>query len=160
MEKQAFTVNPIGYVHTGEDIFYLEVASEYRPALLELADFGYINVLWWFHLYDEYREIIECDQPYKHGPAKMGIFATRAPVRPNPIALSTVAVLRVDEENGRIYLPYIDAEDGSPVLDIKPYHLCEDRVKEARVPEWCSHWPQWLEDSATFDWAAEFINAQ
>lgn len=160
MDEKTFTVHPVGYVRAEESGFYLEIAPDYVPALKGLDDFGHINVLCWFHLYDEYREVVECDQPYKHAPAKLGIFATRAPVRPNPIALTTVAVTHIDHEQGRVYIPYIDAEDGTPILDIKPYHPCEDRIKDVKLPEWCAHWPQWYEDSAEFDWAAEFVNAQ
>ncbi len=160
MDTATFSVNAIGHIRTGEEGFYLEIAPEYRPALNGLDGFGHINVLWWFHLYAEYREVLECDRPYKHAPDKMGIFATRAPVRPNPIALTTVAVTRIDHAQGRVYIPYIDAEDGSPILDIKPYHPCEDRVRDVKLPAWCAHWPQWVEDGEDFDWAAEFVNAQ
>ena len=47
----------------------------------------------------------------------MGIFATRSPVRPNPLALSTVEVMNIDEDAGMIQIAYIDANDQSPVLD-------------------------------------------
>lgn len=160
MDAKTFTVNPIGYVRAGEEGFSLEIAPEYRPALKGLEGFGHLNVLWWLHLYDEYREILECDQPYRLAPAKLGIFATRSPVRPNPIALTTVTVLSIDHERGIIRIPYTDAEDGSPILDLKPYHPCEDRVRDVALPDWCAHWPQWVEDAAAFDWAAEFVNAQ
>lgn len=160
MDTQTFSVNAIGHIRAAEDGFYLEIAPEYRPALNGLDGFGHINVLWWLHLYAEYREVLECDRPYKHAPDKVGIFATRAPVRPNPIALTTVAVTRIDHAQGRVYIPYIDAEDGSPILDIKPYHPCEDRVRDVKLPSWCAHWPQWVEDAEDFDWAAEFVNAQ
>ena len=59
----------------------------------------------------------------------MGIFATRAPLRPNPIALSTAEVLDIDQANGILRLAYIDALDGTPVLDIKPYTPSLDRVE-------------------------------
>lgn len=160
MDAQTFTINAIGHIRAGEEGFYLEIAPEYWPALNGLDGFGHINVLWWLHLYAEYREVLECDRPYKHAPDKVGIFATRAPVRPNPIALTTVAVMHIDHEQGRVYIPYIDAEDGSPILDIKPYHPCEDRVRDVKLPAWCAHWPQWVEDGEDFDWAAEFVNAQ
>ena len=71
-----------------------------------------------------------------------------------------MAVLHIDYERGVIHIPYIDAEDGTPILDIKPYHPCSDRVRDVTVPEWCGHWPKWYEDSASFDWAAEFVNAR
>jgi len=160
MSEKTFAVTPVGYVRSGQDGFYLEMAEDYVPGLDGLEGFGYVNVLWWGHLYDEYREIVACEKPYKAGPENMGIFATRSPVRPNPINVSTVAVLNVDQERGVIYVPYIDAEDGTPILDIKPYHPSEDRVRDVSVPAWCAHWPKWLEDSADFDWEAEFVNAQ
>lgn len=94
-------------------------------------------------------------KPYRKGPRTLGIFATRSPLRPNPIALTAVAVLGLDPEAGRIDIPYIDAEEGTPVLDIKPYHPSVDRVREVTVPAWCNHWPRWYGDSGAFDWEAE-----
>lgn len=162
MNGKEFKISPIGYVRAGEGGFYLEIEKEYLPALKGLEGFSYVNVLWWCHLCDEadYRKMVECDRPYKTGPATLGIFATRSPLRPNPIALTPVAVLNIDYERGLVYIPYIDAEDGTPIVDLKPYHPAVDRIKEVSVPTWCSHWPEWLEDSATFDWSAEFVNAQ
>jgi len=162
MSKQEFHVSPIGYVRAGEAGFCLQVEKEYRPALKGLEGFSHINVFWWCHLLDneEQRKIVECEQPYKTAPAKMGIFATRSPLRPNPIALTPVFVARLDYNQGVIHTPYIDAEDGTPILDLKPYHPAVDRIRDAAVPDWCAHWPQWLEDSASFDWAAEFVNAR
>ena len=103
--------------------------------------------------------MVDCGQPYQLGPDKMGIFATRSEYRPNPIALTAIPVLQIDHDNGVIYIPFIDAEDGTPIVDIKPYHPSVDRIKAVTVPEWCQHWPEWYEDSAEFDWAAEFTFA-
>ncbi len=61
---------------------------------------------------------------------------------------------------GGIYVAYIDAEEGTPIIDIKPYHPATDRIRDVQVPEWCDHWPKWYEDSAEFDWQAEFVNAK
>ena len=162
MSNQEFKMSPIGYVRAGEAGFRLQVEKEYRPALNGLEGFSHINVFWWCHLLDneEQRKIMECEQPYKTAPAKLGIFATRSPLRPNPIALTPVFVARLDCAQGVIHTPYIDAEDGTPILDLKPYHPAVDRIREVAVPDWCRHWPQWLEDSASFDWAAEFVNAR
>ena len=157
-----FNLSTIGQVKVSEDGFCLELDKPFIPALTGLDGFNYVNVLWWANLLDnkEYRAIMTCDKPYKVAPATMGIFATRSPLRPNPIGLSVVSVLHVDYDNGKIYVPFIDAENGTPILDIKPYHPATDRVKGVSVPDWCEHWPQWYEDSATFDWAAEFENAR
>jgi hypothetical protein len=64
-------------------------------------------------------------------------------------------------QEGIVRVPFMDAEDGTPILDIKPYHPSVDRIREVRVPAWCATWPQWYEDSATFDWGgAVFGSAQ
>ena len=162
MRKQTFSLSPIGAVRANADGFCLEIKLEYRAALKGLDGFSHLDVIWWANLLDEdqYRAIVECDQPYTMGPTKLGIFATRSPVRPNPVAVTPVAILSIDYERGMIYIPYIDAEDGTPLIDLKPYQPCTDRLRDVSVPEWCRHWPQWVEDSATFDWAAEFVNAR
>jgi tRNA (Thr-GGU) A37 N-methylase len=49
------------------------------------------------------------------------VFACRAEHRPTPFAVSTCKIISIDETNGRIQLEYIDAIDGTPLLDIKPY---------------------------------------
>ena len=85
----------------------------------------------------------------------MGVFATRGSVRPNPLVLSVCGVLAIDEEKGRIQLDYIDAHDGSPLLDIKPYTPSLDRVEQPVVPAWCAHWPTNVESSGDFDWEGE-----
>ncbi len=162
MTTNAIVVSPIGSIRAQDGQFCVQIDPAYRPALNGLEGFGYVQVLWWSHYLDqpEMRQVTECERPYAKGPDKMGIFATRSPLRPNPICLSAAPVIRVDLEAGVITLGYIDAEDGTPVLDIKPYYPCSDRVREVSVPEWCAHWPEWFEDSGEFDWAAEFVNAR
>lgn len=157
-----FKLSAIGQVRVSEDGFCLELDKAYLPALTGLDGFSNLDVLWWANLLDtpEHRAITTSPKPYKAGPDMLGIFATRSPLRPNPLALSVVSVLHIDYDGGKIYIPYIDAEDGTPILDIKPYHPATDRLKNVAVPAWCRHWPQYIEDSATFDWAAEFENAQ
>lgn len=153
-----YVVNPIGTIRNrGEEVF-LELEPAYAPALTALKGFSHIQVIWWFNGFDdaEARKVLEVPQPYKKAPAVMGIFATRSPVRPNPIALTAVQILSIDPEKSRIELAYIDANDGSPVLDIKPYTPSLDRVENPQVPEWCRHWPISLEQSGSFPWEEEF----
>ena len=155
---QKFHVNPIGKINVNEDGMFIELEQKYIPALQALDGFSHLSVIWWFSDFDneQMRNTIETPQPYKKSPAVMGIFATRSPVRPNPIALSTAQVIHIDYEKGIIQIAYIDANDGTPVLDIKPYTPSLDRVETPRVPEWCSHWPMSLEKSGTFHWEDEF----
>jgi tRNA-Thr(GGU) m(6)t(6)A37 methyltransferase TsaA len=162
MSQNEFTLSAIGFVHQEGEVFRLDIEPAYRAALNGLQGFSHINVLFWAHYLDQpqYRSVMEVDQPYQHSPAKLGIFATRSPMRPNPILVTVSQVIHLDAEAGKILVAYIDAEEGSPILDIKPYLPCSDRVREVQTPQWNSHWPQCYEDSAEFDWASEFVNAQ
>jgi len=162
MTNPTMVVSPVGAIRAQDGQFAVQVDAAFRPALKGLEGFSYVQVLWWSHWLDqpEMRRVLMCEQPYVKGPAELGIFATRSPLRPNPICLSAAPVMRVDVEEGLIVLGYIDAEDGTPVLDIKPYTPSSDRVRAVSVPDWCAHWPAWFEDSGEFDWAGEFVNAR
>ena len=162
MSARTYTLSPIGHVTAADDGLRLKLDERYVPGLRELDGFSHAIVLWWCRHVDndECRALTQCEQPYRRSPQKVGVFATRSPVRPNPIATTAVALLGIDHEAGTIAIPFIDAEDGSPVIDIKPYHPCADRIREDAVASWCSHWPEWYEDSARFDWASEFVEAR
>jgi len=153
-----YELRPIGTVRSQNGAYRIEIDEPFRPALEGLAGFSHVLVIFWCHSVDtpEHRQTLTCDQPYTKGPAKLGILATRSPVRPNPLGVTPTAVLKLDVEGGSILASFLDAEDGTPVLDIKPYQPSIDRVRNSRSPDWCAHWPQWLEDSAAFDWASEF----
>lgn len=153
-----YEVNPVGRIHNNENGTFIEIDSKYAPALQALDGFSHINVIWWFSDFDneESRNVLEVPKPYHNAPDIMGIFATRSPVRPNPLALTAVEILNIDYENGTIQIAYIDANDNTPVLDIKPYTPSLDRVETPKVPNWCTHWPKNLETSEDFDWEKEF----
>lgn len=153
-----YEVNPIGKICNNDNETFIELDPQYIPALKALDGFSHINVIWWFSDFDsdEARNILETPQPYKDAPDIMGIFATRSPIRPNPLALTAVEIIRIDYEKGKIQLAYIDANDNTPVLDIKPYTPSLDRIEHPYVPEWCGHWPNSLEESANFEWEKEF----
>jgi tRNA (adenine37-N6)-methyltransferase len=153
-----FTLNSIGTVKEYGDMFCLVLKEEYRKGLIGLKGFSHLQILWWADQVDEenLRKTVLLEKPYVKGPEQIGIFGTRSPVRPNPIAVTTVGVVEIQAEKGILIFPYIDAEPETPVLDIKPYLPSTERVKGAVVPSWCSHWPQWYEDSANFNWEEEF----
>ena len=155
---QNFQVSPIGKINVNKKGMFIELEPRYIPALQALDGFSHLSVIWWFSDFDseEARNILEVPQPYKNGPAVMGIFATRSPVRPNPIALTAVQVIQIDHEKGIIQIAWIDANDGTPIIDIKPYTPSSDRIETPGVPEWCSHWPKSLEQSENFNWENEF----
>ncbi|MCB6203506.1 SAM-dependent methyltransferase [Extibacter muris] len=153
-----FEVHPVGKIRSNGEGAFIELQKEYVQALTALEGFSHVNVIWWFSDFDndKARAIITAEQPYKQAPDEMGVFATRSPIRPNPIALTTSEVIGIDYENGIVQIAYTDANDASPVLDIKPYTPSLDRVEEPGVPGWCGHWPKSIEASADFAWEEEF----
>lgn len=158
MAELRYELRSIGRVCVCQDAISLRIDEPFRSALEGLADFSHVIVVFWCHHVDTVtdRRLVTCDRPYKSGPDRLGVFATRSPARPNPIGITPVSILQLDREQGTIHIPFIDAEDGTPILDLKPYHPSLDRVRDTCVPKWCGHWPQWSEDAAAFDWAAEF----
>ena len=95
-------------------------------------------------------------QGYQMNDAFLSQMATRSPVRPNPLALTTVKVISIDYKAGFIQIDDIDANNDTPLLDIKPYTPCTDRVETPGLPTWCSHWPKSMETTKDFDWVGEF----
>lgn len=156
MDKLQLT--PIGVIEAEGEEFRIRLDKRYIPAIKGLEGFGYIQVLWWFDGCDNEiaRDMKIVGKPYVNGPDEMGVLATRSPARPNPIALTSAYVTYIDEHSGIIGLAYIDANNGSPVLDIKPYTPGIDRVENPTVPDWCAHWPKCAEESGDFDWESEF----
>lgn len=155
---KALTLNPIGRIRVREGRYFLALDARYAEGLLALEGFGHLCVLWWFDGCDDERSrsTLSEEVPYVNAPERIGTFATRSPQRPNPIALSIVGVMAIDPGRAEIEVDYIDAEDGSPLLDIKPYTPSLDRVEHPRVPDWCASWPASVEASGDFDWSRVF----
>ena len=150
------TFDPIGRITT-EEGFRLELEKPYGEGLIALEGFSHVEVLWHAHLCGNAGDsALVLSKPYVSGPDAIGVFATRSPYRPNAICTSVASVLQVDREHNIVHLAWIDAQEGSPILDIKPYHGSECRARDLEVPSWCAHWPQWIEDSELFAWEGEF----
>lgn len=152
----SYAINAIGNIFCGDEGYYVKLKSEYVPATLGLDGFSHIQLIWWFNGCDNAadRAVLQIEKPYKKGPEALGAFATRSPCRPNPVALSCARITYI--ANDIIGLDYIDARDGSPVIDIKPYTPSLDFPESASVPGWCAHWPDSREKSGDFDWESEF----
>lgn len=93
----------------------IEVFPEYSVGLADLAGFSHIVILYHFHLAKKFSLKVK---PFLDDQER-GLFATRAPSRPNPIGLSVVRLIRITESN--LEIQDIDVVDGTPLLDIKPY---------------------------------------
>ncbi|BAH05331.1 SAM-dependent methyltransferase [Clostridium kluyveri] len=155
---EQFKLRAVGKICVDGKDMRVALNKEYIPALINLDGFSYVNVLWWFDKCDNFKsrtKLIE-KNPYKNAPEILGTFATRSPERPNPIGLSCSYVTYIDYDKGIIGLAYIDAINGTPVLDVKPYTPSLDRVEKPVVPKWCSNWPKSMEESGDFDWSTVF----
>ncbi|MCP4020619.1 MAG: SAM-dependent methyltransferase [Desulfobacteraceae bacterium] len=146
--KKTFTMFPIGHVNASEDAFSLQIYEDYRNALKKTDQFSHILVFWWVTKQDneKSRAILETPLPYADN-MNAGVFACRSEYRPNPIAVTVCAILDMDWEKGVINVPYMDAFDKTPIVDIKPYIPVSDRVREAAAAPWMETWPQWYEDA-------------
>ena len=151
MGNDNFVIYPIGVAKADQGKFSVEIKESFRPALKELNRFGQVIVTWWADQHDnkESRSRLETELPYAQG-VTAGVFACRSEYRPNPIAITTCKITHLDEVKGIVELEYIDAADGTPVLDLKPYIPVCDRMRDIRVAEWYADWPDWYEDAAAY----------
>jgi tRNA-Thr(GGU) m(6)t(6)A37 methyltransferase TsaA len=149
MDETRIELTPIGRVESDESQgrYRLQIEAAYRPALRGLGSCSHAIVLWWADQAGEGDLVVEL--PYAPG-VKSGVFANRAEARPNPIAITTCFLLDVDEEAGTVDLAWIDAFDGTPLLDIKPYLPMSDRAMDAEYPQWLEGFPESMEEAAVF----------
>lgn len=114
----------------------LELLAPYnRPeALRGLEDFSHIWIVFVFHQTQREHWKATVRPPRLGGNQRLGVFATRASYRPNPIGLSAVKLNHISHEKGQLLLHIQGADlmDGTPVLDIKPYLPYADRIEQAR----------------------------
>ena len=141
-------LNPIGYIDSRyahysdiprphskkgwtDDISRLVLYPEHHAKIEGLEGYSHMIILYWIHKARGWR------MPKDHGkPPRVRLFATRMPIRPNPIGLSVVEIVEFSPESGRITVKGLDALNGSPLLDIKPYIPYFDSFPEATLPDW------------------------
>jgi tRNA-Thr(GGU) m(6)t(6)A37 methyltransferase TsaA len=133
-----YALFPIGHVEKSETSFRLVINDEFWGATTHLELFSHIIVLWWIDRMDtqENRSKILVNPPKNKSPIPSGVFACRSPSRPNPIGHTIVRVIKLDNKSKSIIIDHMDADDGSPILDIKPYLPSSDLVENARVAPW------------------------
>jgi tRNA-Thr(GGU) m(6)t(6)A37 methyltransferase TsaA len=105
----------------------VEVYPDFAPGLKDLEGFSHIYLLYHLHKTGEVK--LEVTPFLDEQPR--GLFATRAPSRPNPIGLSLVKVARIQEN--LIHVERVDVLDGTPLIDLKPYIPVFEETEEARV---------------------------
>jgi formylmethanofuran dehydrogenase subunit E len=141
LERETILLQPIGVIHSPykekkgtphqgrheNKECAIEVFEEYEPGLLDIDRCTHLYVLYWQDRSD--RSILRTRTPW--GPEIRGVFATRSPNRPNPIGLCVVDFMGRD---GRfVKVNGLDALDGSPLIDIKPYSASIDSFPDARI---------------------------
>jgi len=138
-------MEPIGYVvndiNSPIDYGWAKVKSnivlrdDLLPALSKLSEFSHIVVIYWIHQAKS-PNILNRKPQNRQDMPEVGILAQRAKHRPNPIGVTAVPLVKI---NGcSIIFRGLDAINGTPVLDIKPYYPEYDGRPEAKVPEWVS----------------------
>ena len=107
-----------------------------RPGLATategLEGCSHVWLIWWFDQSPPGRAKVR--PPRLGGHRRLGVFATRAPVRPNPIGLSVCPLLGIEEGGALLVLGGVDLADRTPILDVKPYLAWVDAVPDARLP--------------------------
>jgi tRNA-Thr(GGU) m(6)t(6)A37 methyltransferase TsaA len=143
-ESTVLRLSPIGHVHNDvepwEHVTWEEIESriliheEWKEGLEGIQEFSHIVVIFWLDRPKEQEIPLKVHPEAKEEMPLVGLFATRTPLRPNPIGITTVELLRV--EGNQLTVRGLDAFDGTPVLDIKPYLVRGDLKPGASVPGW------------------------
>jgi tRNA-Thr(GGU) m(6)t(6)A37 methyltransferase TsaA len=119
----------------GEVESRIALLPEFRAGLRGLGDFSHVLVVAWLHQadFDPARHLVRRPRGLPDMP-ELGIFAQRAKDRPNPLGITVVRLLGVDATG--VAVRGLDAIDGTPILDLKPYFPDFDSAPRATVPEW------------------------
>jgi tRNA-Thr(GGU) m(6)t(6)A37 methyltransferase TsaA len=105
----------------------IEIKEEFIPGLRDLEGFSHIILIYHFHLSRGFSlEVKPFLDDRMHG-----VFATRAPKRPNPIGISVVELVKIDGK--KLHIKDVDIVDGTPLLDIKPFVPEFDNRETARI---------------------------
>jgi len=128
-DRYSLELKPIGIIHSpfkntrkapyqgyrSEEISRIEVFKEFEEGLKDIEGFSHIIVIFWFHKSQGYHLLVKT--PWDD--SLHGLFTTRSPHRPCPLGLTVVEL--VAREKNILKVKGLDAIDGSPLLDIKPY---------------------------------------
>ncbi len=133
---KSICLTPVGVVKKQGQSARLEIYPEYASALLGIQDFSHLWVFYWFHENDtpERRRTLQVHPRRDPANPLTGVFACRAPERPNLIGFTACRIIKV--EGNVVEVADLDARDGTPILDLKPYIPSGDAIPEAVTPEW------------------------
>ena len=135
-------IKPIGYARNNvkeprfgnfaEEISEIIIDEKFTEALDGIDDYSHLIIVYWM---DKVKEPVIKHQPQGNPKVPVvGIFACRCPRRPNPIAITTVKLLK--HEGNKLIVKGLDVIDNTPIIDIKPYWPQYDKVENEKIPEW------------------------
>jgi len=125
---EGMPIQPVGACGVKGEI---HIEEEYTEGLTDLEEFSHIILIYHLHLSRGFSLMVK---PFMDD-NKHGIFAARAPKRPNPIGLSVVCLDKI--EGNIVYISNVDIADETPLLDIKPYIPQMERREDEEV---CIGW--------------------
>lgn len=133
---KSFKLVPIGKVEKTGGTTRIRIFDDYADGLLGLDGWSHVNVFYWFDQNDtpKQRRVLRVHPRGDPENPLTGVFACRAPMRPNLIALSVCRILSV--QGTLVTVDGLDAFDASPVLDLKPFIPPDAPQQEVRVPAW------------------------
>ena len=139
--RETSEVTFIGVVESAGEVSRVRIFPQFCVGLQRLDKFSHIIVLYWLHLRDNAKKRSTLQVvPRRHpGAPQVGVFASRSPSRPTPIGMCIVELTKI--EDCTLFVIGLDAVEGSPIIDLKPYIPRADSIPEARVPEWTSRGP-------------------
>ncbi|MBK7641707.1 MAG: tRNA (N6-threonylcarbamoyladenosine(37)-N6)-methyltransferase TrmO [Planctomycetes bacterium] len=143
--EAALRAEPIGFLRSGKrskfslphqpigkqderNVVELLGGKQFEQALLDLAGFERVWLVWWFHRHRNWKPQV---LPPRGPKRKRGVFATRSPHRPNPIGITPVQLIRVEKR--KLVVGEVDLIDGTPILDIKPYIPAIDSFAQSKA---------------------------
>lgn len=142
-DDESISLTPIGFVKTStlpehinkrQHVSEIVMRAGLTPALDGLDEFSHIFVIYWLHNVSAQRhQILKVHPRGRHELPLLGVFATRTPLRPNPIGLTITELVGI--KRNIIIVRGLDAYDGTPVLDLKPVDHWDTELK-LRVPDW------------------------
>lgn len=135
MEKEG-KLHFVGVVEKAGEEAEIRISPKYCAGLKGVEDFSHLIVLYWIHLRDNEEERqTTLVYPRRHKVNMLtGVFACRSPSRPNPIGLCIVKLVK--RKDCTLTVRGLDAFEGTPIIDIKPYIPEIDAVPDAHTPEW------------------------
>ena len=136
-------LRPIGEIRGSDRGPVLRLLPPYRGGLKGVQEFSHLWVFYWFHENDDPdgRAVLEVHPRKDPANPLTGVFGTRSPLRPNLLAMHLCEIREIRPEEGEILVRSLDAREGSPLIDIKPYLPYSDRADNLRLPEWARTLP-------------------